>query len=386
MIHSDYNAMVDDKGPDFLFAGVKEKIAASDVCFGNLETVLSKAGTPVSGKLCLRGAPHYLNAVKKAGINVVSLANNHAFDFGVEAWSDVVAQLEDFDIKHAGAGLDQTESRQPALLEIRGMKLGFLAYSSRTTNGSAYATAATPGVAPLDEDIVLADVAHWQNKVDHLFVSVHWGVEYAEYPTPDQVSLGRKIIDAGARGVIGHHPHILQGFEAYRGGYIFYSLGNFCDSNLVWESAEKTYQSALKVADRESVLISLDLSSEGITAVECTPLWLNDESQPEIAQGEKESEIRQKLDHRSEVIARPDFEKFWESMILDKRVGGAFRTWLDNGGLWHKVRNFKFSQFLTLWDLLAMYVQTKFSRKKDKYFLLNPGDDKKPRPQCGKEE
>lgn len=385
MIHSRYNELADEKGTQFLFERVAGTLTETDLLFGNVETVLSRLGEPVGGKLCLRGDDRYVDTLGSLGFDVVSLANNHAFDFGAGACTDMARRLEAQGIAVVGVGDNLAASREMRVVEAHGFRVGFLAYSSPDTDGSDYAEDGRPGVAPMQESLVLEDVAACSRKVDHLIVSLHWGVEYSEYPTPAQVSLGRKVIDAGARMIIGHHPHILQGYEQYNGGYIFYSLGNFCDADLRWEGADKAYESKLKVADRESFIVAAELDHEGGVRVECLPLWLTDEGQPEIATGEKREEIAGKLEKRSSVLSMPDFDKYWEQMILDKRVGNAFRIWLDNGSLLDKVKNFKLSWFKTLWEMVSMYVQTKFSRSSDRYNLINPGKDKKPRPYCGKE-
>lgn len=386
MLHSNYDAIASERGPDFVFEKVSSVLMPSDIVFGNLEAVLSHAGEAVPGKLCLRGRGDYLEALKRHNIGIVSLANNHTFDFGLEAYADTESQLDRLGVVTVGAGMNLDASRRLKIIDKDGIRFGFLAYSSKTTKGSAYADDSTPGVAPLEADMVIMDVTRCRHEVDHLIVSLHWGVEYSEYPTPDQVDIGHRIIDAGACLIVGHHPHIIQGYEKYKEGLILYSLGNFCDSDLEWQSTDKTYFSKLKEADRESIMALVRFSKTDLVDIEFKPTWLNDLGQPEVAVDQMEEDLRAKLARRSDVIARPDFEAYWEKMILDKRVGGAFQNWLARGSLWDKVKNFKLSQFLTLWDLIMMYCQTRFSRSSQKYFLLNPGDDEKPRPYCGKEK
>lgn len=385
MLHSRYNEIAAERGADFVFEKISSVLRQPDILFGNLEVVMSDTGDAVSGKLCLRGAGDYLQALKTHNFDIVSLANNHAFDFGADACADMETRLAALGIATVGVGNNLQESRQLKIIEKGGVRFGFLAYSSRTTKGSAYAEQGSPGVAPLDVDMVLEDVALNRHEVDHLVVSLHWGVEYAEYPTPDQMKIGHSIIDAGARLIIGHHPHIIQGYEKYKDGVVLYSLGNVCDSDLEWQGGDKVYRSRLKEADRESILAKIRFSETSILDMEFLPTWLSDSGQPEIAEGEKQEALRAKFLRRSEVIARPDFQAYWEKMIVEKRVGTPLKNWLSKGNLWDKVRNFRPSQFLTLWALIEMYFQTRFSSSSKKYFLLNPGDDEKPRPYCGKE-
>lgn len=386
LLHSRYGQIADTLGPAYVFEHVSNLFKDSHLTFVNLEIVLSDKGEAAESKLCLRGSPKYLQQLQAENIDVVSLANNHAFDFGFEGFEDMQTRLEGLGIQTVGAGPNLKSSRNLKTLTIDGITFGFLAYSSRTTNGSTYASEQDCGVAPLEEDLVLADISQYRDQVDHLILSLHWGVEYAEFPTPDQRNLGRKFIEAGARVIYGHHPHILQGYEKWNDGVIFYSLGNFCDSDLVIDGSDKQYQAVLKIADRETVLVHLEFGPESINDIQFTPLWLNDAGQPEVATNDKKAEILDKLSRRSALINQPDFEKYWEKVILDKRVGGAFRAWLRRGSLLDKVKNFKFSQFISLWDLIEMFLKTKFSKSEDKYFLLNPGDDKKPRPYCGDDD
>jgi hypothetical protein len=386
MLHSRYDEIASTCGSDFVFEKVSSVLKQPDILFGNLEAVMSQAGEAVPGKLCLRGTNDYLQALKKHNVGIVSLANNHTFDFGPDAYADMEAQLAILGIATVGAGKNLDDSRQLEVLEKDGIRFGFLAYSSRTTKGSAYADEVSPGVAPLDVDLVVEDIIRHKDEVDHLVVSLHWGVEYAEYPTPDQMQIGHRIIDAGARLIIGHHPHIIQGYEKYKDGVILYSLGNFCDSDLEWQGVDKVYRSNLKIADRESIMAQVRFSQTEILDLEFIPTWLTETGQPEIASAQKKEELQEKFLRRSEVIARPDFQAYWENMILEKRVGTPLKNWLSKGNFWDKVKNFRPSQLLTLWALIEMYFQARFSKSSKKYFLLNPGDDEKPRPYCGKEK
>lgn len=385
MLHSRYNEIASERGSDFVFEKVSSVLHQPDILFANLEAVLSSKGKAATGKLCLRGSHYYLEALKNHNVGIISLANNHSFDFGVDAHADMVSQLDNMGIVSVGAGINLEASRKMKTIEKGGIRFGFLAYSSRTTKGSDYAGRDSPGVAPLEVDIVIADVVRYRSEVDHLIVSLHWGVEYAEYPTPDQMRIGHKIIDAGASLIVGHHPHIIQGYEKYKDGIILYSLGNFFDSDLEWHGADKTYRSKLKEADRESILAQVRFSKNEIVDIEFVPTWLNDDGQPEVAEGKREQELRAKFIRRSEVIARPDFEAYWEKMILERRVGAPLKYWLYKGSFWDKVKSFRPSQFMTLWALAGMYFQTRFSRSPRKYFLLNPGDDEKPRPYSDKD-
>lgn len=386
LLHSDYNRTAREKGPDFVFEKVSAAFKDADLRFGNLETVLSRKGAPIYGKGCLAGDESYIGALKNAGFDLFSLSNNHTFDFGPAAYEEMSLNLRKAGIKTVGAGADLEASRKMLAMRVKDLRLGFLAYSSRLNKGRNYATDTDSGVAPLDEGYVLEDVTRYKNDVDHLVVSLHWGIEHSPYPTPDQISLAHKIIDNGAKIVIGHHPQILQGIERYGDGVIMYSLGNFCHLDYYWEGPQRTYQFKIKAVDREAVVARVRLSRRGIEGVDITPLCINESGQPEICEGERSAAILKKLDERSEAVKKADFEKYWNEMIIKKRVGNPVRIWWEKGNLLYKIKNFKYSQIKTLFDLFLMFVEVRFSRTNSKWQMLNPRNDEKPRPFCGKDE
>lgn len=387
LLHSDYQKIAIEKGPDFVFEKVFPYLNDSDLCFGNMECVLSQIGTPNPEKVCLRGDESYIEALKGAGFDVLSLANNHILDFGFEACENMASKLKKAGIHVLGVGKDIEQSRSFLTIDVKDHRVGFLAYSSRDNGGFDYASNSKPGVAPLDEEYVIEDINKHKNDVNHLIVSLHWGIEYSHYPTPDQISMAHKIIDAGAKIIIGHHPHILQGYEYYNDGIILYSAGNFCSSDLNFEGPNKTYKSELKSFERESAIFELYISKNKIIEkLNLIPLWLNDEGQPEPCNFEKSAGILKKIGERSEVLRMSGFDKYWESMVIKKRVAGPLKLWWKNGSLMDKIKNFKFSQIETLWILFTDYFSMKFSKSSSKWLMFNPRNDKKPKPFCGDED
>ena len=386
LLHSRYDRIAEEKGPHFVFAKCGELLGDADLRFGNLECVLSNKGVPNPEKGCLRGDPRYIEALRDAGFGVLSLANNHALDFGTEALVDMACASEEAGIRVVGGGRDLAESRRCPTLDVKGVKLGFLAYSARDNGGYNYAAEGVAGVAPLDLDAVVEDITNYKELVDHLILSLHWGIEYSLYPTPDQVSMGRKFIDAGASLIVGHHPRILQGHESYKHGVILYSIGNLCHSDLHLEGPTRTYKSELKLCEREAAIYRVSVSKERIEKVDIIPLWLNDEGQPEPADDGRAADILKKIAERSEVLTRADFAAYWESMLIKKRVAGPLKVWWESGNLLDKLKNFKLSQIQTLWVLCTDFIAMKFSSDSSKWQKLNPRNDKKPRPFCGHEE
>lgn len=214
-------------GYDYPFARVAELVRGADMAFGNLEGPLTHRGTAFPKKYVFRSPPeHVAPALARAGFDVVSLANNHSMDYGLEGLRDTIAALMQAGVRHAGAGEDLAEARRPAVLEVEGVRVALLAYSL-TFPEEFWATGTRAGSAFGHERHVRADVAAARARADAVLVSFHWGQEGSTELRDYQRTLGRAAIEAGAAAAIGHHPHVLQGVEHYRDGVILYSLGNF---------------------------------------------------------------------------------------------------------------------------------------------------------------
>ncbi|MDI7275930.1 MAG: CapA family protein [Anaerolineae bacterium] len=207
--------------------GLAGILGSGAVVFGNLETVLSdrEDATPAEKHYLFRAPASSAAFLAEAGISVVSLANNHILDYGADCLLDTVRALDRHGIAHVGAGRSCGDALAPAILEREGVRLGFLGFAS-----CGDAPPAIPGgsaaVARDDPRTILACVGELRRNVDVVAVSLHWGIEGARWPLPEQQALARAIVDAGAHLVLGHGPHVVQGIEEYRGAHILYSLGN----------------------------------------------------------------------------------------------------------------------------------------------------------------
>jgi poly-gamma-glutamate capsule biosynthesis protein CapA/YwtB (metallophosphatase superfamily) len=199
----------------------------SDITMVNLENPVSSRGTLIPKTFNFRMNPKYLEVLKNGGIDIVTCANNHTFDFGKDALFDTMRFLDSIGIKHVGAGKNLSEARKPVIFNIKNKKIGFLGYHG---GGGWYpASEKTPGVIPRFEKYIQEDIEFLRKieKVDYVIVNYHWGKEGSHLADGSQTNLGHFTIDAGADVVIGHHPHVLQGIEKYKKGLIVYSLGNF---------------------------------------------------------------------------------------------------------------------------------------------------------------
>jgi len=185
------------------------------------------AGRKMPKTYNFRMHPRFLTALTGAGIGVVSIANNHVFDYGSEGLFDTFLYLDSAGIRYVGAGRNMAEARRPYVFRKDSQSVGILGYYG---GGEAPgATVNRGGVARRDLATIREDVRllHAADSLMFVLVILHWGTELAEAPDHAQRAFARALIDAGVDAVIGHHPHVLQGIEKYRNGVIVYSLGNF---------------------------------------------------------------------------------------------------------------------------------------------------------------
>jgi poly-gamma-glutamate synthesis protein (capsule biosynthesis protein) len=240
--------------PGLAFAKVQDIFAAADVRFGNCEAVFSNTKERHLGSVgYILSDPSNFVAVRSAGFDVMSFANNHALDGGYSGFLETLKLLHDTGIATVGGGATLGEARQPAFVELAWVTVGFLGYTCVYPPGFE-AGPTIPGCAtlkihniyreevgqpgtrpsvltiadPEQKEAVLQDVRTARERADVLVVSMHWGIHAlpAEL-THYEREIGHALIDAGADLVLGHHQHILKGVEVYCGKPIFYGLGNF---------------------------------------------------------------------------------------------------------------------------------------------------------------
>jgi poly-gamma-glutamate synthesis protein (capsule biosynthesis protein) len=207
-----------------------------DVVFANLESPFTDSTHCLDKdrKIVLKAEPEAVTALKDAGINLISLSNNHIMDYYEKGLFDTMELLDQNDIKHAGGGRNIEEARKPAIMEKNGLKIAMLAYTDMaelTFAGKPYLSfAAGPeksGVVPRKYETIRDDIQKYRDQVDLLAISLHWGVEDSFNVPVEQIEFAHRLIDDGADMILGHHPHRAQGIEIYKGKPIFYSLGNF---------------------------------------------------------------------------------------------------------------------------------------------------------------
>lgn len=214
-----------------ILPNVRARMAAADIMMINNEFCYSRRGTPLTGKtFTFRADPSMVRNLNSLSVDLVSLANNHVYDYGPEALLDTLDTLSGAGIPYAGAGRNIEEAKEPVYFISGGMKISFVCATQieRSTRFTKEAGADSPGVLRTDDpDIYLAAVEKAKSDSDFVVVFIHWGTEGTNYFEEDQQYLARQLIDHGAGLIIGCHPHVLQGIEYYQGVPIVYSLGNF---------------------------------------------------------------------------------------------------------------------------------------------------------------
>jgi poly-gamma-glutamate synthesis protein (capsule biosynthesis protein) len=229
----------------------------------NLEHPLSCDGTPAKNKVNKCEERSYIEETFGKLPLAVNLANNHIADYGDVAFAKTVEFLEVNKIAYFGAGNKKNNFNNPAFVEFEGKKIALLGYSCITTS-AVFGEEKSNGSALLDQEKVLNDIELCRDSSDYIIINLHWGDENVRYPKPDDIQKARMFIDAGADLIIGHHAHVIQSFEKYKGKYIFYGLGHFLfpyqdrPANYDGEKFQNIYSPKEEQANREGLIVDMD--------------------------------------------------------------------------------------------------------------------------------
>ena len=279
------NAYYDSNGKDYFFQNVKSIFSADDLTIANFEGTLTDSDTREDKTFAFKAPAEYAQILTSGSIEAVNTANNHSHDYGEQSYTDTLTALDNAGIIHFG--YDDT-----AVMDIKGVKVGLVGiYELKDHLGREQ---------QLKDNIakVKADGA------ELVIVIFHWGNESETVPDTNQMTLGRLAIDEGADLVCGHHPHVLQGIETYKGKNIVYSLGNFCfggnsspsDMDTMIFQQTFTITSDGVQADNVTNIIPCSISSaDGYNNYQPTP-----------ATGDEATRIKSKIDERSAAIPTAD--------------------------------------------------------------------------------
>lgn len=215
---------------DCISPELMEHMQQADVMCLNNEFTYTTRGERLEGKLYhFRAKPERVQILQEMGVDIVKLANNHAFDYGEQGLLDTLETLEGADIAYMGAGRNLAEAMEPVYLEVDGKTVAFVAASRAEKNiKTPQATEEAPGILRCyDTALFLETITEARKNADFVIAYVHWGTEYSYDLEEVQLTTGKEYLDAGADVIIGAHSHCLQGMEYYDSKPIVYSLGNY---------------------------------------------------------------------------------------------------------------------------------------------------------------
>ena len=280
-----FNAYYNEYGADYFFKNVRSILEADDLSVVNFEGTLTEETSRADKTFAFKAPAEYAQILTSGSVEAVNTANNHSHDYGEQSYTDTLTALDNAGITHFG--YDDT-----AVMDIKGIKVGLVGiYELKDHLGREQ---------QLKDNIakVKADGA------ELIVVIFHWGNETETVPDTNQMTLGRLAIDEGADLVCGHHPHVLQGIETYKGKNIVYSLGNFC------------FGGNSSPSDMDTMIFqqTFTVTSEGVQADNVTniiPCSISSADgynnyQPTPASGDEASRIKSKIEECSAAIPAAD--------------------------------------------------------------------------------
>jgi poly-gamma-glutamate synthesis protein (capsule biosynthesis protein) len=265
------------------------RLAGADITVGNFESTLSTAGSPTQGGDSFAASPRVIPGLRAAGFDLLSLANNHAGDYGDRALRQTLARFANAKINTVGAGLDLAHARRPVIMERDGVRVGFLAVDSIGETPAATRRRAgsnrlnmPPRTGPLDRSAlrrITSDIRALGKRADVVIVMTHWGTQYTHRPESSQRLAARAFADAGADLVIGGHPHWVQGWETAGSAVVVHSLGNF------------VFDMDFQTKTREGVFLEIVLWGNTVKAVEPLPYMIDAAFTPRLIRGDRADDI-----------------------------------------------------------------------------------------------
>jgi|GEM_PF-907187 len=259
-------------GAEYLAEGLLPEISNADLLFANLECALTrhdvkrpKLNKPI---FHIKADPGMTSLLDDLGVDVVSLANNHSMDYGCEGLSEELAALSSTRVQFGGAGMDWKSASKPNIMEVKGIKVGFLHYT--TLSADAKATKTSCGINnislnPLKKKDTYKrlrnEIRKLRKQADLVFVTIHWGANYSTDVRGYMVDFAREAIAFGAHGIIGHHAHQLLGMDSYMGRPILYDTGNF-----LFDSMDRSW------TNRQGIF-RMELAKNGVKSVEFVPYY-----------------------------------------------------------------------------------------------------------------
>lgn len=261
-------------GYDAVWDGARDTFAEADLVLANLECAPTRGGVPQPKQFLFRCELDALPAMREAGVDVVTLANNHSGDFGVPAMVEGVANVEAAGMVAVGVGANEAEAYAPRVVEVNGWRIAILGFGGVVPTPEWTARGELPGQATgYDPDRMAEAVAAAHADADLVIATVHWGTEGALEPRPEDRPKARAMIAAGADVVFGHHAHRLQPLEVVDGAPVFWNLGNFVWPRLSQASATTAVAEWIVEPDGTvtSCLLPAEIDARGVPAPTSEP-------------------------------------------------------------------------------------------------------------------
>jgi len=300
---------------------VKRVFSEGDLNLANLESPLTYSENQLKYRPSnLKGIPQ-MNDILNS-FDIFSLANNHIMDFQEEGLCETMDFLTKNDKVFFGAGKNKKEALKSLVVERKNIKIAFIGFT-RFSNASN----TRMGAAPEDLRTVFSEIKKQKQAGCFVIVYPHWNYEWVDYPAPDERKKGHKLIDAGADIVVGAHPHIVQGFEIYKGKSIFYSLGNFVFKNTKYTKQIPQYG--------RSFILKIILSSSHNYRTEIFPVYSSNDGVEPMNGAERKS-FESHFQSISEVLKdkKKSTKLFYEtSMFIEKNNQFVFGELKKNGGV-----------------------------------------------------
>ncbi len=303
--------------PEAVYGDLLPVIRESDIRIANLECPLADGGNGVhkSGAV-FKGVSKHVAGLTKVPFEAVTLANNHVFDYGTDAFVETRDLLNQHNIGYTGAGLSLSEAEKPLLVTVKGVDIGIISFSEGEDLTAAGPE--KPGVMGWEVERVIDLVKGLRQKVDVIIVICHGGVEYIPFPPPYLADALRRVAESGADLVIGHHPHVPQGMEIHNGVPICYSLGNF----VFYQPVEFLYR-------KIGYMVKAGVGKRGVERLQLIPYWIGDEGLSRLTD-EKLTRCLRKLKALSEPFSREGGVAYaWHGFLKYYGVSG-FKNEIGN--------------------------------------------------------
>ena len=260
---------------------VRGRVLGADVAFANLETPIASKEYNTRKPFVFNAPPELAPALSWMGFDVLSVANNHSYDQSRKGVHDTLQALKNAGLESVGSAASRAQALEGKVLEIHGLRVGFLAFAEMFNGEPKRDRPNKIWVARLkDRKLALQAVRAMRKRADVIVVSVHWGKEYENTPNISQKKWARMFSDAGADLILGHHPHVLQPIEWLKNArgsktLVAYSLGNFISNQ---QASYRLGQGPLSAGNtRDSVLLTVEITRNGVQSYETVPLWTHQE-------------------------------------------------------------------------------------------------------------